>query len=127
MEPEFTKLGKPANRPSKELDVFPKPENVTSVQFTSEELTSHCPITGQPDFSRVVIEYRPDRSCVESKSLKLYLWTFRDEKIFGEGLADTIARDLFHRLQPHSCKVTVVQNVRGGLQMTAVAEIHRAE
>ena len=125
MDQDFTKLGKPVNRPSKELDTFPKPENVTTVQFASDELTSHCPITGQPDFNRVVIEYRPDRICVESKSLKLYLWTFRDEKIFGEGLADTIARDLFNRLQPFSCRVTLVQNIRGGLQMTAVAEIHR--
>ena len=78
---------------------------------------------GQPDFNEVVIAYEPDRLCVESKSLKLYLWTFRDEPIFGEGLASVIARDLFDALEPHHIKVTLIQNVRGGLQMTAVAEL----
>jgi 7-cyano-7-deazaguanine reductase len=63
--------------------------------------------------------------CVESKSLKLYLWSFREERIFGEGLASTIARDIFEKLQPFTCQVTLQQNIRGGLQMTAVAECKR--
>ena len=127
MEQQFSKLGKPMNRPSKELDTFPAPSHVTRVAFTTDEVTSFCPVTGQPDFNTVTIEYIPDRLCVESKSLKLYLWTFREEQIFGEGLADTIARDLFAALQPQLCKVTLVQGIRGGLQMTAVAEIKKEE
>ncbi len=120
---DFKKLGKPMNQPSKQLETFPAPPNVTVVKFTSDELTSFCPVTEQPDFNTVEIEYYPDQLCVESKSLKLYLWTFRDERIFGEGLADQIAQDIFDKLQPHYCKVTLMQSIRGGLQMTAVAEM----
>lgn len=127
MTPEFKALGKPMNIPSKELDTFPAPDYVTVVTFTSDELTSFCPVTEQPDFNTVEIEYVPDKLCVESKSLKLYLWTFREERIFGEGLAATIAKDLFDALRPFSCKVTLIQNVRGGMQLTAVAEINREE
>ena len=127
MEQHFSKLGQPTSEPSKDLDTFPAPPHVTRVSFTTDEVTSFCPVTGQPDFNTVTIDYQPDALCVESKSLKLYLWTFRDEQIFGEGLADTIARDLFAALQPHHCKVTLVQSIRGGLQMTAVAEIQRDE
>jgi 7-cyano-7-deazaguanine reductase len=125
MDNEFRALGKPMNAPSKELDTFPRPEHVTVVRFTSDELTSFCPVTEQPDFNKVEIEYHPDRLCVESKSLKLYLWTFREERIFGEGLASAIAGDLVEALDPHYCKVTLIQNIRGGLQLTAVAEIER--
>jgi 7-cyano-7-deazaguanine reductase len=98
---------------------------VTRVSFTSDEVTSFCPVTEQPDFNTVMIEYHPDELCVESKSLKLYLWTFRDERIFGEGLAHTIAQDLHQALRPLYTKVTLIQNIRGGLQMTAVAEMNR--
>jgi 7-cyano-7-deazaguanine reductase len=93
------------------------------VTFTSDEVTSFCPVTEQPDFNTVTIEYHPDELCVESKSLKLYLWTFRDERIFGEGLAHTIAQELYEALRPFYIKVTLVQSIRGGLQMTAVAEM----
>ena len=127
MEFDFKKLGKPMTAPSKELDTFPKPAHVTAVTFTSDEVTSFCPVTGQPDFNTVVIEYHPDQVCVESKSLKLYLWTFRDEQIFGEGLANEIAQDMVAALDPLYCKVTVQQTIRGGLQMTAVAEINRED
>ncbi|HID51151.1 MAG TPA: preQ(1) synthase [Anaerolineae bacterium] len=122
---EFEKLGKPMNQPSKEMETFPSPPHVTLVRFTSDELTSFCPVTEQPDFNTVEIEYVPDKLCVESKSLKLYLWTFREERIFGEGLAAQIAQDLMDTLQPYSCKVTLHQNIRGGIKMTAVAEIER--
>lgn len=125
--PPFRALGRPMNAPSKELDTFARPPHVTVVRFQSDELTSFCPVTGQPDFSTVEIEYHPDERCVESKSLKLYLWSFRDERIFGEGLASTIAQDIFNALQPTYCQVTLRQNVRGGLQMTAVAELRHAE
>jgi 7-cyano-7-deazaguanine reductase len=121
----FKALGKEMSEPNKDLETFSKPANVTVVTFATDELTSFCPVTGQPDFNTVEIEYHPDQLCVESKSLKLYLWTFREEHIFGEGLAGTIAQDLFDGLQPSYCKVTLVQGIRGGLQMTAVAEVKR--
>lgn len=123
----FKALGKEMSQPSKELETFPKPANVTVVRFTSDELTSFCPVTGQPDFNTIEIEYHPDQLCVESKSLKLYLWTFREEAIFGEGLAGTIAQDIYDALLPSYCRVTLEQGIRGGLQMTAVAEIQREE
>jgi 7-cyano-7-deazaguanine reductase len=122
---DFKALGKATSGPSKDLETFPKPAHITTVTFTTDEVTSFCPVTGQPDFNTVEIEYVPDLLCVESKSLKLYLWTFRDEAIFGEGLASSIAQDVFEALQPFSCKVTLAQSIRGGLQMTAVAEVKR--
>ena len=119
---EFKYLGKKSTQPSKQLDSFPSPANITLVKFDSNELTSFCPVTGQPDFSTLSLEYSPDQLCIESKSLKLYLWTFREEAIFAEGLANTIAEDVFNAIKPRWCKVTIVQNVRGGIQLTTVAE-----
>ena len=127
MSYDFKKLGKSMTQPSKDLDTFPTPANVTMVRFTSDEVTSFCPVTGQPDFNNVIIEFAPAALCIESKSLKLYLWTFREEQIFGEGLASQIAQDIMDALDPFSCKVTLEQGIRGGLQMTAVAEIHRGD
>lgn len=115
---EFEFLGKRTSQPSKHLDTFPNPGNVNFVKFESNELTSFCPVTGQPDFSIVTIEFTPEKLCIESKSLKLYLWSFRDEAIFAEGLANKITDDIFEAAQPYWCKVTLVQNVRGGLQLT---------
>lgn len=123
MDYDFKALGKRVNAPSKELDTFPAPAHVTSVRFTSDELTSFCPVTEQPDFNHVEIEYQPHKLCVESKSLKLYLWSFREERIFGEGLAGQIAADIVAALEPHYCRVTLTQNIRGGMQLTAVAEM----
>ena len=118
----FNHLGKRSVAPSKQLDTFPAPENIDIVKFESDELTSFCPVTNQPDFSTVVIEFCPDKLCVESKSLKLYLWSFRDEAKFAEALSAEIAEDLFNALQPHWCKVTLIQGIRGGLKLTAIAE-----
>lgn len=125
MSEEFHYLGRPTRGPSKELDTFPRPAHVTTVRFTSDELTAVCPITGQPDFYELEIEYAPDGLCLESKSLKLYLWSFRNEGAFAEELAGQIAQHLFDTLQPFTCKVTLTQNVRGGLRLTAIAEINR--
>jgi 7-cyano-7-deazaguanine reductase len=119
---EFRKLGKPVHGPSKELDTFPKPEGVNLVRFTTDEVTSFCPVTGQPDFSTVILEYCPDHLCIESKSLKLYFWSFRDEALMAERLASVIVADITHAIAPRWVKVEVRQNVRGGLQLTAVAE-----
>ncbi len=119
---EFQHLGKKSTSPSKQLDTFPTPDNVKFVKFESNELTSFCPVTGQPDFSSLILEFSPDKLCIESKSLKLYLWSFRDESIFAEGLANVIANDVFEAIKPNSCKITIIQNIRGGLQLTTVAE-----
>ena len=81
------------------VEVFPAPGHVTEVRFTTEELTSVCPITGQPDISSVEIVYTPGEWCVESKSLKLYLWGFRDRPVFAEALAAEIAGEIFDTAQ----------------------------
>jgi len=120
---EFRYLGKRVTQPSRELDTFPKPADVVLVKFTSNELTSFCPVTGQPDFYTVTIEYQPDSLCVESKSLKLYLWSFREEGLFAETLASQIAHDIMAATHAHRCRVELVQNIRGGLQLAAVAEV----
>ncbi|MHB0976607.1 MAG: preQ(1) synthase [Candidatus Aquicultorales bacterium] len=122
---EFEILGKSVTEPTKRLETFPKPENVTTVILTSDEVTSLCPVTGQPDWETVTIEYTPDASCIESKSLKLYLWSFRDEGCFCESLADQIATDVFAACDPHWCKVTVVQKPRGGIGIASTAELKR--
>jgi 7-cyano-7-deazaguanine reductase len=119
---EFKHLGKKSTSPSKKLDTFETPKNVTYIRFESNELTSFCPVTGQPDFSTLLLEYAPDRLCIESKSLKLYLWSFREEAIFAEGLASKISEDVFNTIKPNWCKVSILQNIRGGIQLTAVAE-----
>jgi 7-cyano-7-deazaguanine reductase len=118
---EFKALGKKVAEPSRKLEVFPKPEGVQRVVLDSDEVTSLCPVTGQPDWETVVIEYAPDKLCIESKSLKLYLWSFRSEGVFCEALADEIAQDVFAACQPFWCKVTVIQKPRGGIRITATA------
>jgi len=122
---DFTYLGKKVASSSKKLDTFSRPENVEIVKFESNELTSFCPVTHQPDFNAVTIEFAPDKLCIESKSLKLYLWSFRDEAIFAEGLANQIAEDIFRSIKPRWCRITLVQNIRGGMQLTVVAEKKR--
>lgn len=119
---EFKYLGKKVNKPSKQLDTFPKPKNVSHVMFEGEELTCLCPVTGQPDFNTVIIEFEPDKLCLESKSLKLYLWSFREEAMFAESLADIIVNDIFKAVKPQWCMVTLIQNIRGGMQLSVVAE-----
>ncbi|HZD60359.1 MAG TPA: preQ(1) synthase [Anaerolineae bacterium] len=122
---EFDILGKTIHHPLKKLETFRKPANVHTVIMKSDEVTSMCPVTGQPDWETVTIEYAPDQLCVESKSLKLYFWSFRDEGCFCEALADQIANDFFSACEPFWCKVTVVQKPRGGIEITSIAEIKR--
>lgn len=118
---EFKALGKKVTAPSSELETFPRPPGVELVILESDEVTSLCPVTGQPDWETVRIEFAPKRRCLESKSLKLYLWGFRQQGIFCEALADQIAKDVFAACRPHWCKVTVVQKPRGGIRITASA------
>lgn len=122
---EFEILGKTIRQPTKKLETFEKPEGINTVTMKSDEVTSICPVTGQPDWETVEIEYAPDKLCVESKSLKLYLWSFRDEGCFCESLADRISKDFYNTCEPFWCKVTVVQKARGGISITSVAESKR--
>jgi 7-cyano-7-deazaguanine reductase len=91
-----------------------------TVEFTTNELTATCPITGQPDFYELRFSYRPKESLIESKSLKLYLWGFRDRGIFAEDLAATLLEDLVAACDPAEMTVDLTQQVRGGLQIRTV-------
>lgn len=121
MSQQFNYLGRSNSIPTKDLDTFPAP-SVQSVTFSSGELTSHCPVTNQPDFYHIEVEYSPRLLCVESKSLKLYLQTFRDTAQFAESLAAEIMADIDRVLSPARIRVTLIQQVRGGLQLTVTAE-----
>jgi 7-cyano-7-deazaguanine reductase len=96
--------------------------DVQLVTFASSEFTSVCPMTGQPDFGTVSIEYQPDKKCLESKSVKFYLWVYRNEGAFCESLAARIADDIVRAIAPRRVKVTVTQTPRGGLSLNAIAE-----
>jgi 7-cyano-7-deazaguanine reductase len=120
---DLTLLGQPVRHPVEHLESFPAPTGCTRVRFTSDELTSLCPITGQPDFSSVEIDYQPNLRCIESKSLKLYLWGFRDKAAFCEQLAVDIAAEVRRAVEPTHVRVTVTQHARGGITTEATAEL----
>ena len=109
-----------ALQPSKILERFPNPEPARDYEivFDCPEFTCLCPLTGQPDFARMVIRYVPDRFCVESKSLKQYLWSYRNEGAFHEAVTNTIADDLVAALCPRSLVVEGTFNGRGGIGAT---------
>ena len=119
--PEFQSLGKEVRAPVRHLETFPAPAGVGRVTLGSDEVTSLCPVTGQPDFATVTIEYAPDGLCLESKSLKLYLWSFREEGLFCEAMAARVAGDVAAACRPKWVTVTVVQKPRGGITITARA------
>jgi len=96
--------------------------DVQTVKLFTMEFTSLCPRTGQPDFGSVSIEYVPDNFCLESKSLKYYLWSYRTEGEFCEGLAGRIADDIMYAISPAQLQVEVTQNIRGGIGIVARAE-----
>lgn len=106
------------------VEVFPAPAGISTVRFTNDELNSMCPVTEQPDLSSVVIDYTPDEWCVESKSLKLYLWGFRNRAVFAEALAVEIADEFVATANPTEVTVTVTQAPRGGIEVQTVC--HRA-
>ncbi len=107
------------------VEVFPAPEGISKVVFTNDELNSMCPVTEQPDLSTVVIEYIPDEWCIESKSLKLYLWGFRNRAVFAEALAVEIADEVVATAQPKAVTVTVTQAPRGGIEVQTVCQRQR--
>jgi 7-cyano-7-deazaguanine reductase len=117
-------LGREVRGPigAEQLDVVPWSHGETdaTVEFTTNELTANCPITGQPDFYELKLGYRPRESLIESKSLKLYLWGFRDRGIFAEDLAATLLEDLVAACDPAEMTVDLTQQVRGGLQIRTV-------
>ncbi|MEN6296615.1 MAG: preQ(1) synthase [Rectinema sp.] len=122
-EYEFKSLGKTTRAPSRELETFPTPPSVTKVVLESDEVTSLCPVTGQPDWETVRIEFEPGNLCIESKSLKLYLWSFREEGVFCEALAARIAKDVFDAIKPKSVAVSITQKPRGGITISAEARL----
>jgi 7-cyano-7-deazaguanine reductase len=123
--PQLTVLGGTVREPIDHVEVFPAPAEVTTVRFSTDELSSMCPVTRQPDLSRVVIEFEPDQWCIESKSLKLYLWNFRERAVFAEALAAEIAGEVMATARPRWVKVTLTQRPRGGIELTAIAELNR--
>jgi len=113
-------------QPSRELETFPNPapEREYTIHFSIPEFTCLCPKTGQPDFATLEIDYVPDQRCVELKSLKLYVWSYRDEGAFHEAVTHRILGDLVAAAAPRFLRVRGVFNVRGGIYTTVVAE-HR--
>ncbi len=116
-----------ATQPSNELETFPnpQPERDYTIRIRIPEFTCLCPKTGQPDFAVLTLEYVPDRLCVELKSLKLYIWSFRDQGAFHEAVTNQILDHLCGALAPRYMRLTAEFNVRGGIYTTVVAE-HRA-
>ena len=113
-------------KPSKHLETFPNPnpERDYEINFEAPEFTCVCPMTGQPDFATIRIRYVPDKKCVELKSLKLYLWSYRDEGAFHEAVTNRIADDLIRTLDPRFIEVEGDFYVRGGIK-TVVRVEHR--
>ena len=122
MEQTFVALGHAGSDAYAGLETFPNP-GVASVELVSDELSAVCPITNQPDFYTVTIAYDPRTSCLESKSLKIYLSRFRDQGVFCEALAVQIRDDVAAALglDERSVRVTLRQKARGGITITASA------
>jgi 7-cyano-7-deazaguanine reductase len=117
-----------SSKPSKKLETFPNPEKGReyTIRMRIPEFTCLCPKTGQPDFANFILEYVPNKLCVELKSLKLYMWSFREEGGFHEALTNRILDDLVGATQPRFMRLTGEWNVRGGIY-TNVIVVHRAK
>ena len=115
-----------STRPSRQLETFPNPNPKRDylVQIELPEFTCLCPLTGQPDFATLLLQYVPDQRNVELKSLKLYIWSYRDRGAFHEAVTNQVLDDLKTALQPRFIRLTSRWNVRGGITTTVVAE-HR--
>jgi 7-cyano-7-deazaguanine reductase len=116
-------LKKKKARPVRKLEAFPNrtPGRRYTVTLACPEFTCVCPLTGQPDFGTITIHYVPDRKILESKSLKLYLWSYRQEGTFHEHVTNRILDDVVRALDPWYCKVTGAFNARGGISITVEA------
>ncbi len=117
-----------STQPSKELETFENPnkERDYTIRIDVPEFTCLCPKTGQPDFATLKLEYIPDELCVELKSLKMYVWSFRDEGAFHEAVTNRILDDLVRVTKPRFMRLTADFNVRGGIYTMVVAE-HQSE
>jgi 7-cyano-7-deazaguanine reductase len=115
-----------SSTPSRQLETFPNPnpERDYEIAFEAPEFTCLCPMTAQPDFATIRIRYVPDQKCVELKSLKLYLWSYRDEGTFHEAVTNKIANDLIAALDPRYLYVEGDFYIRGGIK-TVVKVEHR--
>ncbi len=115
------------SQPSKTLETFanPRPENDYTIRIRIPEFTCLCPKTGQPDFAELTLEYVPDKRCVELKSLKMYVWSFRDTGAFHEAVTNEVLADLVAATQPRFMRLRSEFNVRGGIYTTVVAEHHQ--
>ena len=108
--------------PQTHVETFdnPNPDRDYVIRFDCPEFTCLCPLTGQPDFATIKVEYVPDRHCVESKSLKLYLWSFRNQGAFHEAVTNQILDELVEKTQPRRMTVTGEFWVRGGIKADVV-------
>ena len=124
--PSKDPLGARLNEPSSDLETFPNPapERDYTIRMDIPEFTCLCPKTGQPDFATLGLEYVPDKLCVELKSLKLYVWSFRQRGAFHEAVSNEILATLVAATRPRFMRLTARFNVRGGIYTTVVAE-HR--
>lgn len=115
------------SKPSSDLETFPNPsERDYTIRMQIPEFTCLCPKTGQPDFATLDLEYVPDQRCVELKSLKLYIWSFRDRGTFHEAVTNEIADHLTSAMDPRFLRLTARFNVRGGIYTTVVVERRQA-
>jgi len=123
-----TKPASPPSAPSRQLDVFPNPapERDYVIRFEVPEFTCLCPLTGQPDFAHFTIEVIADKLCVETKSLKQYFWSYRNEGAFHEKVTNAILSDLVAATKPRFARIHADWFVRGGIRTFVTAE-HRAK
>jgi 7-cyano-7-deazaguanine reductase len=124
--PAHEPLGARLNQPGETLETFPNPEpgRDYTIRMELPEFTCLCPKTGQPDFATLLLEYVPDQRCVELKSLKLYVWAFRDRGAFHEAVTNEILAHLVNAVEPRFMRLTARFNVRGGIYTTVIAD-HR--
>jgi 7-cyano-7-deazaguanine reductase len=117
-----------STKPSTDLDTFdnPNPERDYTIRIDTPEFTCLCPLTGQPDFATIEIEYVPDRLCLELKALKLYFWSYRDQGAFHEAVTNKMLGDLVAAIAPRFMRISADFNVRGGVYTRVVVE-HRAD
>jgi len=117
-----------STQPSKTLETFPNPhpERDYIIHMEVPEFTCLCPKTGQPDFATILIDFVPDQRCVELKSLKMYMWSFREEGGFHEAMTNRILEDIVTAIEPRFLRVTGRWNVRGGIWTNVVVE-HRQD
>ena len=110
--------------PSKTLETFPnpQPDRQYTIRMRIPEFTCLCPKTGQPDFATLLLEYVPDKSCVELKALKLYVWSYRNEGAFHEAVTNRILDDLVAVLQPRRMKLVAAFTPRGGITTSVTVE-----